>query len=334
MSNFKNKYIKYKNKYIELKKSFQNGGMNEKQFELINKIINQETGKINILGITPIYIQEYYGYIEIDRICNAIQFIKKQRDSGKKIMLIVGSVPEQQSKFYIPINYIPIYSQASLIFDGYMSDIKFNCWENLIKKTFEEYPVLFTDIFDIKELQSLFDLIIFDGGTVYWINLNKLKLLNIFKYTYDNSSIVVIDNQTNDNPPYKDKNFKNLYDDYIPMYYYFTSHKNIIREITFWFYKNFNGQYIVNDIPTNEQVNNNNQFITKHLSTISFNNPYITEHLSTKDLSTKELLIMELKQKVFYSDKKLYIYYFNNNIYYQESNNNMYIYFKNTKYIK
>jgi hypothetical protein len=257
--NYKNKYLKYKNKYIELKKKNNNiGVMPIEQIELKKKIFDDETNKVKSHARER-DIGDYYNlYLSNNRICEAINYIKKNRKMGKKIMLVVGAIPEQSNKFVIPDDYVTIYSQNNFHLEDYFSltnylETKINSISNLFTKCFEEYPILYNDVFDIKKLESQFDFVVFDKGTCFWIGFDKNILLKIFKYTYDNSSIVVIDNLSNA-IPYNNSTViptNDVMSVKMPMYYSNTTHFNIYTQNNKWFNENFGiGNYMRNKLLT------------------------------------------------------------------------------------
>jgi len=178
---------------------------------------------------------------------------------------------------------------------------------------------LFADIFYHKRFQNMFDLITFDGGTVYWMNLNKERLLNIFKYTYDNSSLVVMDNEFNQTQACDKKGMYNASDKVsVPKYCtinrdYTTQNDNIkgraynykikqmIYNIALWFDNNFDKENMI--------IKGQKYF---------FND-------------TNECMI-EFKQNMVDCDKtKLNIFFNSKNIYSSLDNVKIFLYFIGTK---
>lgn len=337
--NYKNKYIKYKNKYLKLKNISNNliifGGTTK--VEIGQELIK----KMEIENISSSEINNFYNkYYKNDRICEAKNYITKNRKDGKKIMAIIGSIPLQKDKFIINDNYVPIYFENDITMSTYLPSVSkadnLTNLTNLINKTFEDYPVLFIDFFETNEFISQFDLIIFDTGTCKWLNINKKILLSIFKYTYDNSSIIVLDNIESQNKIYTHKNsnipimtdknnniistqeiiekklklhtdlkfWKNTLDiiidkDNMPKYYYWTSNNIIFDNIYKWLEKNF-------------------------------------KNILIQNVSTEIILINLLNQIHNITDNQLLVYFYNKNLYYNNDNNYgvykpSYIYFTNTK---
>lgn len=309
--NYKNKYLKYKNKYTELK-NFRNNQIGGNPFEeLLSKIINPETNEFYKHGKVQKFIKEYYyEYLYNKKICESIEYIQTHRKNGKKIMLIVGSVPEQSDKFNILPDYVPFYCEDDIEFLYYTGDtttLKHISWLNILTKSFEEYPLLFAYMFNSEKFYNMFDLIVFDTGTVYWMELDKNKLLNLFRYTYDNSSIVVLDNQTNmriasKNP---DTDAIILSSDKLPMYFSYTNYFTIMKNLNLWFQSNFS----ISETPKFKLINH-----------------------AIQDVDISEKLSEQLNTK--YYDDKLHIFYYRKNIFYNYNYaNKFYIYFTNTKVV-
>jgi hypothetical protein len=130
----------------------------------------------------------------------AVEYIVQARREGNKIMLIVGAVPHQSSKFRIPDGYVPLYCQESLQFDGYLyseEENKHRAIEAVFTQPIAQYPLLIANPFYVPQFKSQFDLIVFDTGTVFHMHLDDKKLLHIFQFTYDQRSVVVLDNKRN-----------------------------------------------------------------------------------------------------------------------------------------
>ncbi len=130
----------------------------------------------------------------------AVEYIVQARREGNKIMLIVGAVPHQSSKFRIPDGYVPLYCQESLAFNGYLpseEENKNRAIEAVFTQPIVQYPLLIADPFRVQKFINKFDLIVFDTGTVFHMKLDNKKLLNIFQFTRDQNSVVVLDNKRN-----------------------------------------------------------------------------------------------------------------------------------------
>jgi hypothetical protein len=178
------KYLKYKKKYLQYAGS-EVSSINYEHRDFLNRY------DTNIIDIAE--------YIE-KRNNDFIDYIYTKRTEGTegfKIMLIIGAIPEQQDKFNIPDNYIPIYLEKDYKFTYYSKSIEII---NRIKtESFDSYPLLICDLFTLEERfpDIKYDLIIFDGGVCFHLELNVEKILGLFRLTYDNNSIIIFDNMYN-----------------------------------------------------------------------------------------------------------------------------------------
>jgi hypothetical protein len=295
-------------KYLQLK-----GGMNDKQLELAKKIFDPETNQLNTSKYL-IYETQYYYYsnMYLSKINETITYISLQRTNGKKIMLIVGSIPEQIDKFKIPDNYVYVFCQDDFSLPGYRDNnfdklVSMSKY-NLLTKTFVEYPIIYSyDIFGLKDFHKMFDLIIFDVGTVHWLSLDKNKLTNIFNYTFDNSSIIVIDNLSGFSVKRKPYDIM-IEHNRFPSYYYDTSIFTIICELFIWFKHNFNNDSFMID------YDNYNTPVHDNVLQDQLNTNYNTND-NTDD------------------NNKLNVYLYNKHLYYNQKETTTFIYFTNTKIV-
>lgn len=311
------KYLKYKNKYLELKNNFYIGGMIEETTKtslksttpelepkeialekVLNQVVDPTTGNLyNNAYITNKIIDYYEKYVKPDRNIEALDYIRKNRLRGNKIMLINGAIPLQESKFVIPAGYVLLYCEQDIKlmnYFGFSVNKRNEHYKKLITKSFDEYPLLITDILYENGFQGLFDLIIFDSGTVYWMNLDKTILLKLFALTHDNSSIIVIDNMINANPITQNESDIIIQRNKFPMYYHFTSITVIKNSIMSWFEQEFKNKSNIYEIDSNEFLN---------------------------------LLLYEPPK----NDNKLHVIFYSKNIFHTNDKNLIYIYFTNTK---
>lgn len=183
-------------------------------------------------------IKKYHEEILGDyKINEALEYIKEQRKLGKKIMLINGAVATQYDNFNIPENCVPIFSEDDITLSFYVLIEKEDTWLQYVKKPFNTFPTLFNNVLYNKNFYNMFDYIIFDNGTCYWMEINKSKLLEIFKYTFDNDSVVILENQYNMNC----LNFEDCLITYynkdpsdnvrMPLYHHYYKYKNIDEHI-------------------------------------------------------------------------------------------------------
>jgi hypothetical protein len=325
------KYLKYKNKYLELKN--QVGGIlteeelsNIEEQIILNKSYQNRTEDIN-------NINEFYTLkVKTDNEKQFKSYIDENRKIGKKIMLIVGAVPEQHEKFIIPKNYVPVYIENDFIFQYYNgtlvpSSIRINLVSNIKANTFDKYPLIIHDIFskEFKDIGVRFDLIIFDTAVCKFISFNYNYLMTLFNLTFDNSSLIVMDNNTELylNPVYskiKSIEFKNKTNEteLMDKYNNYIHPLLIINKLNSWFKKYFGEKIninvstyldnkdikddeIENDVPYNKFINLCKFYI--NLIKMSSNN---------------------LKTTLLYYDKNIFI---------NDLTLNVYLYFTNTKKI-
>lgn len=139
-------------------------------------------GKNKFYGRTKFYGgNKFYG--------GAHDYIKENTEKGLKIMLIVGAVPEQRSKFIIPTGYAPVFIEDDKTFSTYSETITPTTKE----KNFSEYPLIIgTAPYDLPK--RAFDLIVFDNGVIKFNPLTK-TLINEYKALLRNAqSLLVLDN--------------------------------------------------------------------------------------------------------------------------------------------
>jgi len=176
---FYKKYYKYKNKYNQLK----NIG-----------------GSLVISKSNPTKVSENLFILNHDEKLKTMvpEYIERKRSEKFKIMLIVGSIPEQIDKFIIPPEYIPIFCEENYSFSNYPAH-KSSIFTNLETKTFDDYPLIVCDVFSLGTTYPniKFDLIIFDKGVCIHLKLNRDTLLILFDLTFDNNSLIIIDNISN-----------------------------------------------------------------------------------------------------------------------------------------
>jgi hypothetical protein len=145
---------------------------------------------------------EYFDkYLNNQRKIDAVAFIQKLHDEGKKSMLIVGAVPEQIDRFWVPRNYVPIFVEKDVRLGGEFGSVYISNHQvmtNLLFKSIEEYPLINADLLTMHKtgFQYLFDLIVLDFNVSYMLKLSIPVLLKIFRLARDNNSCVVLDNRT------------------------------------------------------------------------------------------------------------------------------------------
>ncbi len=113
-------------------------------------------------------------------------YIRENHD--KKLMLIIGAIPEQINKFIIPEGYVPVFVEDDPNQTTYFGREKLN-------KTpgFSEYPLIITTAPHGLPKQS-FDLIIFDNGVIKFNPLTKHLITQYQSLLRDEKSVLVLDN--------------------------------------------------------------------------------------------------------------------------------------------
>ncbi len=317
--NYKEKYFKYKSKYNKFKNQY--GGLLTKdeidniKYQIINYEPKNQYPESKILN--EFYEQELKE-LQNERV---IEYVKKQRGNGKKIMLIVGAIPTQKDRFVIPDNFVPIFTEIIFGITWY-SGAKF-IHKEILTKSFEECPIIFYDILspELVELNIGFDLITFDKSVCKNLDLTSEKLTNLFKLTYDNKSLIVIEGF---GPPgLKYSNYFSKIDDNFPRCPVNISQSHKIKIFLDWFNLYLNNininteTYYFNSLK-DKNFNINANFVNE----CTFN--FILENtITNKNINTTSLLLYN--QDIFLKKKK----------YYSDENDNklFYLYFVNTKNI-
>ena len=311
--NYKEKFIKYKNKYNKLKNQY--GGELLTKEEILNiksQIINYETNSKypDLKKLNQFYEQEL-KQIQNQRL---IEYIRIQRSQGKKIMLIVGENPKWDSSYVIPPNFVPIYLEK--IFGNTWNNKSLNynfkfINKEILTKSFDEFPIIFFDIFsdelggyiELFELNIRFNSIIFNGSVFKYLDLTDDKINNLFRLTFDNKSLIVIEG-FNSGEQISKEEFLQFYNNYnLPRCPISMLQSEKIKIISEWFKRYFNNIHISTETYyKNQNINFNNE--------CAFN--FILENTITNN-NNKNTTLLFYNQNIFYpnkdnSDKYLYLY--------------------------
>jgi hypothetical protein len=111
-------------------------------------------------------------------------------------MLIVGAIPEQQSKFVIPPNYMPVYIENDPQIKTYGRDANKGISANTgvsVDKDFDSYPLVIGHAPDDLPKHS-FDLVIFDNSVIKFNPLNKILVDEYRSLLRNKDSLLVLDN--------------------------------------------------------------------------------------------------------------------------------------------
>lgn len=123
---------------------------------------------------------------KLSRIDELKEYVDTNREKGNKIMLIVGANPDEKNHFIIPEKYVPVYVDIN---DTYSK--QHNKFEN---EPFDNHPFIICNIIELHKYEYIkYDLIIFDMRVCKFIDFNLITLTNLFKITYDNTSLIIID---------------------------------------------------------------------------------------------------------------------------------------------
>lgn len=311
--NYKEKFIKYKNKYKKLKNQYGGKLLTKEEIDNIkSQIINYETNSKypTLENLNKFYDQEL-KQIQNQRI---IDYVISQRTQGKKLMLIIGAIPTQKDNYIIPPNFVPIYLEK--VFD--------NSWYNksstnnhkfiikeILTKSFDEFPIIFYDILsdelggyiELLELNIRFNLIIFDRSVLKYLDLTDDKINNLFRLTFDNKSLIVIEG-FNSGEQISKEEFLEFYSNYyLPRCPISILQSEKIKFISEWFKLYFNNINIRTETYNkNQNINFNNE--------CAFN--FILENTITNN-NNKNTTLLFYNQNIFYtnkdnSDKYLYLY--------------------------
>ncbi len=257
MTDYYSKYLKYKNKYFELREQ---------------------------LGGNPELIKLYD-----DSLAKAIEYVKRQRTRGLKIMLIIDAIPTEQSNFNIPSNHVPVYLQQR----KYREPDDIRIFSRAKTESFDTYPVFFGDITTLTEPK--FDIIIFNKNKCGKISeFNASTLSNLFKLTFDNQSIIVLDRENLEKfsgpgsvAVLNNQIATTIFDNTtlstnLPVYTYSINSRNIIDKLKAWFNKYLPGKlnYVESALGSNGKfiepcdfnVQLQNQITTGTINTVIFYN--------------------------------------------------------------
>jgi hypothetical protein len=317
--NYKEKYIKYKNKYNKLKN--QHGGELLTKEEILNiksQIINYESNSKypDLKNLNQFYEQEF-KQIQNKRL---IEYVKNQRTQGKKLMLIVGSIPTQKDNFVIPPNFVPIYLEKIFSDSWYNKSLSNNLKfiiKEILTKSFDEFPIIFFDILsdeldelgEFAKLNIGFDLIIFDISVFTYLDLTSKNIINLFRLTFDDKSLIVIEG-FNSGEQISEEIFLTTYDNkYLPRCPISMLQSEKIKMISGWFNINFNNNI---DISTKTYYKNQD---------IIFNNECVFNFILDNTITNS-------------NNKNTTLLFYNQNIFYTSKDNNnkyLYLYLVNTK---
>lgn len=117
-------------------------------------------------------------------------YIESNRGNGHKIMLIVGAIPEQQSKFVIPPNYMPVYIENDPQIKTYGRDANKGISANT---DFNSYPLIIGHAPDDLPKRT-FDLVIFDNSVIKFNPLTKSLIDEYRSLLHNKDSLLVLDN--------------------------------------------------------------------------------------------------------------------------------------------
>ncbi len=167
-----NKYIKYKKKYIDL----------------ANKV-----GGSNPEELKKLYRHNRDEYMEI-MLENKKSQINEYISSPEKKMLIVGAEPTQYKKFIIPEGFKPIFIEKD--FNSSVSN-SIKIIERYQTELLKDFPFLLLPIEIVSEKMPglKFDLIIFDGGVCYWLDIHK-PFINYLISLKKDDGVIVFDNKS------------------------------------------------------------------------------------------------------------------------------------------
>ncbi len=303
MSEYYSKYLKYKNKYLQLKT--QVGGANPE-------------------------LDKFYA----DSKSKAIDYVQRQRTLGKKIMLIINSIPSEQSKYIIPTDHVPVYLQHRR--DPEPSDLR--NFPRAKTESFDTYPVFFGNIGTINDPNLKFNIIIFGKNKCGLISeFNSTTLTNLFNLTFDNQSILVLDRE-NPLKAFGDSSTYNILPDFnanslfllktitsnLPYYTYSIDPKNIIDKLTAWFNRYLPGKLNYDSKALGQNVNNK---VPTFIEPCYFN-VMLQEEISNATTNT----VIFYNNNLFYSNNSIETPGFQQNLQARGVRGNyLYMYFVNTK---
>jgi len=237
-------------------------------------------------------------------------------------MLIVGAIPTQIDRFVIPNNFVPIFIERIFGITWYKKTPFIH--KEILTKSFEECPIIFYDILspELVELNIGFDLITFDKSVCKFLDLTSEKLINLFKLTFDNKSLIVIEGFGTPGINYND--YLSKINDEIPRCPVNISQSHKIKIFLDWFNLYFNNNININtetyyyNSLTDKNLNINANFVNE----CTFN--FILENtITNKNINSTSLLLYN--QDIFLTNK---------NFYGNETDNKLlYLYFVNTKNI-
>jgi hypothetical protein len=187
--------------------------------ELIN-LFNTDLNKYldTLKNIKRIDTNEYQDTLKIlykiDRSIHMETLIELKRteineyiSSPEKKILIVGAEPTQHEQFLIPSGYLPMYIETD--FGGSISNTK-EITTRYESESFRAFPLLLINIENIldKFPDLKFDIIIFDKGVCYWLEILK-STIDYFINLKKPDGVVVFDNKFNMEGTYESKFIEN-----------------------------------------------------------------------------------------------------------------------------
>jgi len=120
-----------------------------------------------------------------------LKYMEENTKNGYKIMLIVGAVPEQISKFIIPDGYVPVFIEDDNTFSTYSERIPTAAATE--DNDFSSYPLIIGHA-PYGLPKHAFDLVVFDNSVIKFNPLTK-SLINEYRALLRNEqSLLVLDN--------------------------------------------------------------------------------------------------------------------------------------------